>query len=68
MFEEIMKKEQVTNKQENKIKLLADRAYQLIQRSRMKDITRKILEEAIQEQYSNSHFNIYRFAALYTDR
>jgi LAO/AO transport system kinase len=68
LFDEILRKEQVTGKQENKIKLLADRAYQLIQRSRMKDITRKILEEAIQAQYSNSHFNIYRFAALYADR
>jgi len=65
LFEEIVKKEQVTSKQENKIKLLADRAYQLIQRSRMKDITRKILEEAIQEQYDNHHFNIYRFAAQF---
>ena len=65
LFEEILKKEQEAGKQDNKIKLLADRAYQLIQRSRMKDVTRKILEEAIQEQYRNDHFNIYRFAVQF---
>ena len=65
LFEAIVKKEQEVSRQENKVKLLAERAYQLIQRSRMKDVTRKVLEIAIQEGYGNTHFNIYRFAAQY---
>jgi LAO/AO transport system kinase len=63
LFEEVLKKEQETEEREMKTKLLADRAYQLIQRNRMKDVNRQILEEAIQMQYKNDTFNIYQFSA-----
>ena len=65
LFEEILKKEKAISEQENKIKLLAARAYQLIQRHRMKNINRKLLEEAIQAQYKNKDFNLYQFAATF---
>ena len=64
LFSEIQKKEQDTTNKEKKMSLLADRAYQLIQRNKMKGISREKLEEAIQQQFS-SHFNIYRFAAQF---
>jgi len=67
LFEAILKKEQEQSKQENKIRLLADRAYQLIQRNRMKDITPEKLKEAIQQQHGNTRFNIYKFAAEFAN-
>jgi LAO/AO transport system kinase len=65
LFKEIIKKEKEISKEDNKIKLLTTRVYQLIQQNRMKDITRQTLEEAIQEEYKNTYFNIYRFAAQF---
>lgn len=65
LFETILKKVKEADKHENKIKLLAERAYQLIQHSRMKGLTRQHLEEAIQQQYAGKQFNIYRFAAQF---
>ncbi len=65
LFEEIINKEAATHKGAHKIKLLAERAYQLIQRSRMKNINRSLLEEAIQQQYTGGDFNVYQFAATF---
>jgi LAO/AO transport system kinase len=65
LFEEIRKKEQDTGNKKKKISLLANRAYELIQHNKMKNIHREKLEEAIQQQFS-SDFNIYRFVAQFT--
>ena len=50
---------------DEKIKILANRAYQLIQRSKMKNINQTTLEAAIHQQPENYSFNIYRFAAQF---
>lgn len=47
---------------EKKYWLLAERAYYLIQRKRMKDIDRRQLEQRIK---AAEHFNLYRFIAGY---
>lgn len=41
--------------------LLAERAYHLIERNRMKDINKYRLREAIEELQSQNAFNLYRF-------
>ena len=41
--------------------LLAERAYHLIERNRMKDVNKQRLREAIEELQSQHAFNLYRF-------
>lgn len=43
-----------------KYNLLAERAYQLIQQKRMRNVNKTMLLDAIQKQY-NTSFNLYRF-------
>ncbi|HSC38429.1 MAG TPA: methylmalonyl Co-A mutase-associated GTPase MeaB [Chitinophagaceae bacterium] len=45
---------------EKKVWLLAEKAYQLIQKARMKDISREDLARHIREQQSRKDFNLYR--------
>jgi len=45
--------------------LLADRAFHLIQKRRMQDIDKKILQEKIKEADSLGNFNLYQFMAQY---
>ena len=45
---------------EKKVWLLAEKAYQLIQKARMKDISREDLAKHIREQQSGKNFNLYR--------
>jgi LAO/AO transport system kinase len=49
---------------EQKSWLLAEKAYQLIQQKRMKDIRKEALKEEI-NQIPSSSFNLYRFVARY---
>ena len=50
--------------QEKKYWLLAEKAYQLIQKKRMKKISRETLLRGIKEQYDEDGFNLYKFAEL----
>jgi LAO/AO transport system kinase len=49
---------------EQKSWLLAEKAYQLIQQKRMKDINKAALKESIKQELDHS-FNLYRFVARY---
>ena len=46
---------------EKRLYLLAERAYYLIQKKRMKDIRKDGLRSKIAEVYNNGHFNLYSF-------
>ncbi len=46
-----------------KIHLLAQRAYHLIQKNKMKEITTELLFKKLQEETVKSDFNLYRFVA-----
>ncbi len=46
---------------EKRLYLLAERAYYLIQKKRMKDIRKEGLRSKIAEGYNNGHFNLYSF-------
>jgi LAO/AO transport system kinase len=46
---------------EKKYWLLAERAYQLIQRRRMKEIDKNVLRKKIEEELGNNNFNLYHF-------
>ncbi|HOZ51184.1 MAG TPA: methylmalonyl Co-A mutase-associated GTPase MeaB [Chitinophagaceae bacterium] len=46
-----------------KFHLLTEKAYQLIQHKRMKDISKPELEQKIQEGLKNEDFNLYRFVS-----
>lgn len=48
-------------KTDHKAWLLAERAYHLIERNRMKDINKHRLKEAIEELQEKNAFNLYRF-------
>jgi len=41
--------------------LLAERSYQLIQKERMKDVSRPALRAALLARHDEAHFNLYRF-------
>ena len=45
--------------------LLAEKAYQLIQKKRMSDIDKAALKEQIATQSSNGNFNLYKFVSGY---
>ena len=45
--------------------LLAEKAYQLIQKKRMSDIDKAVLKEQIATQSSNGNFNLYKFVSGY---
>lgn len=47
--------------------LLAERAWQLIQRARMRNIDRQALQTAIDAQSKEENFNLYRFASEWPD-
>lgn len=61
LFEELKNQQQRVQLPERKIRLLTEKAYQLIQYNRMQNINRKMLEEALQQAYSEDGFNLYRF-------
>ena len=48
-----------------KLNLLAEKAWRLIQRKRMKDIDKMALKQLLEEQSKNSFFNLYRFINEY---
>jgi LAO/AO transport system kinase len=50
---------------EKKYWLLAERAYQLIQKKRMKDISKEMLKERIIELYGKDGFQLYSFIKLF---
>jgi LAO/AO transport system kinase len=52
--------------EEKKIRLLAEKSYQLIQNRRMKDIDKPELMRRMEKEYSQPGFNLYRFVNNYT--
>ena len=50
---------------EKRLYLLAERAYYLIQKKRMKDIRKEGLRSEIEEIFNKSHFNLYSFVQQY---
>lgn len=59
----IQQHQQQAKEDSKKISLLAEQAYYLIERYKMKDIGRAMLEEKIKEEYNKPGFNLYRLAA-----
>ena len=53
--------ENLSETNNKKINLLAEKAYQLIQQKRMSDINKEKLLAAINSAYKNADFNLYRF-------
>jgi LAO/AO transport system kinase len=51
--------------QQQKSYLLAEKAYYLISREKMKGLTKEMLREAIEPEMNRSDFNLYRFAERY---
>ena len=57
-FESVLQHHESTDK---KSWLIAERAYYLIERNRMKDVNKQRLKEAIEELQDKNAFNLYRF-------
>ncbi|TWF44951.1 LAO/AO transport system kinase [Chitinophaga polysaccharea] len=53
--------EQVSHQQQRHTLLLAEKAYQLIQHRRMKDISKQMLQQEIQQLAQEKTFNLYRY-------
>ncbi|WP_158796538.1 methylmalonyl Co-A mutase-associated GTPase MeaB [Pedobacter sp. L105] len=53
-------------KNEKKLFLYAEKAFRLIQNNRMKDISKKDLQQKLAEAYEQNDFNLYRFITAYT--
>jgi LAO/AO transport system kinase len=65
LYDAILHHQQVCFTNERKAWLLAERAYYLIQRKRMKGIGKEALQKAIQHELKTNHFNLYRFIQPY---
>ena len=61
LWEAIDKVLKLQNQPQQKAWLLAEKAFQLIQKKRMADIDKRELKEKIQEQLSGEDFNLYNF-------
>lgn len=48
--------------------LLAEKAYRLIQNQRMKDVSKKMLQEQLEEKIKKTDFNLYRFVQELTQK
>lgn len=55
-------------KNEKKLFLYAEKAFRLIQNNRMKDISKKDLQQQLAEVYDQENFNLYRFIATYAQQ
>lgn len=55
-----------THQTDRKFWLLADRAWQLIQQKRMKDLDKALLKKGIEENWKTGAFNLYKFINQYT--
>lgn len=53
--------ERVSHQQQRHMLLLAEKAYQLIQHRRMKDISKQTLQQEIQQLVQEKAFNLYRY-------
>jgi len=67
LVEKIRQHEDSSHDNEKKNWLLAEKAYQLIQKIRMKDITRQDLASRIRAQQPDTDFNLYRFIRQLAD-
>ena len=65
LYEKIKQVIQGVKTSDKKYWLLAEKAYQLIQNGRMKDVLREELLNEIKKQYRQPDFNIYKFAQSY---
>lgn len=61
LFQSIVTHQQQSPSSEKKYWLLAEKAYQLIQHEKMKDIDRNELKKSMDEQAGKPDFNLYRF-------
>lgn len=61
LYAAIQKHQQQSLTNEKKAWLLAERAYQLIQQRRMKDVSKAALQSDIQTLLTNGHFQLYRY-------
>ena len=62
LMEKITWHKNITEKNNNKITLLAEKAYKLIEQKRMKNINKNQLAIDIDEEFKKGNFNLYRFA------
>ncbi|MBC7651438.1 MAG: methylmalonyl Co-A mutase-associated GTPase MeaB [Deinococcales bacterium] len=65
LISSIQKHQQLLKNSDKKYWLLAERAYQLIQQQRMKDISKQHLKAAIIATHQNGDFNLYSFVKNY---
>jgi LAO/AO transport system kinase len=65
LIEKIKWHENLSETNEKKDKLLAEKAYRLIEQKRMRDIDKEKLAAEINEAYKKEDFNLYRFAEKY---
>lgn len=57
--------QQVQGNRQHHALLLAEKAYQLLQHRRMKDVNRRALQQQILQQMTSGAFNLYRFVNSY---
>ena len=68
-YESLKKNLAIANASEKKFRLLAERAYQLIQSRRMQDIDKEKLFETIRLQITQGKdFNLYQFIKIFTEK
>ncbi|HVI48883.1 MAG TPA: methylmalonyl Co-A mutase-associated GTPase MeaB [Chitinophaga sp.] len=56
----------VSHEQRRRVLLLTEKAYQLIQHRRMKDINKRELQASIQQQLQQHSFNLYRYISTFS--
>ena len=61
LLQQIAQHSNISFSNSRKIMLLAEKAWRIIRQERMKDISKKMLLDALQQEQLEEGFNLYRF-------
>ena len=65
LIEQIELHDKTSIKIKNKINLLSEKAYELIQQKRMKNVNKKMLFDLLKKSYKSNNFNLYKFVEVF---
>ena len=65
---EVINKHQLTNLNNKQQYLLTEKAYHLIQKDKMKNISKKILVKQLDLEFKKPNFNLYRFVESFLQK
>jgi LAO/AO transport system kinase len=67
LIEQIEKHQQSAMQNERRVFLLTEKIWRIIQKERMKDMDRNLLQKKIEEDLKKGEFNLYKLARKYSE-